>query len=124
MKVKNYILLLFLFISILIFTNPSEGNHIQAVKLKLKMSLNKKPSSEIITEDESFNAIGRGFGMILGDIIIDRLTENFVSRENFIMFSLTKVNFKGEVKTIGFGILGNVFITNTIEEALNQNLKN
>ena len=124
MKVKNYILLLFLFISILIFTNPSEGNHIQAVKLKLKMSLNKKPSSEIITEYESFNAIGRGFEMILGDVIIDRLTENFVSRENFIMFSLTKVNFKGEVKTIGFGILGNVFITNTIEEALNQNLKN
>jgi hypothetical protein len=123
MKKKNYILFSFLLIAVLIFTNPSEENHLQTVKLKLKMSMNKKMSSDINSSNNSFNSIGKGLGMILGDALIDRLTENFVFRQNFVIFSLTKVNFKGEDKIIGFGILGNIFITDRIEEALKPNLK-
>jgi hypothetical protein len=123
MKKKNYILFSFLLIAVLIFTNPSEENHLQTVKLKLKMSMNKKMSSDINSTNNSFNSIGKGLGMILGDALIDRLTENFVFRQNFVIFSLTKVNFKGEDKIIGFGILGNIFITDRIEEALKPNLK-
>jgi hypothetical protein len=123
MKKKNYILISFLSIAVLIYTNPSEENHLQTVKLKLKMSMNKKMSSDINSSNNSFNSIGKGLGMILGDALIDRLTENFVFRQNFGIFSLTKVNFKGEDKIIGFGILGNIFITDRIEEALKPNLK-
>jgi hypothetical protein len=123
MKKKNYILISFLSIAVLIYTNPSEENHLQTVKLKLKMSMNKKMSSDINLSNNSFNSIGKGLGMILGDALIDRLTENFVFRQNFVIFSLTKVNFKGEDKIIGFGILGNIFITDRIEEALKPNLK-
>jgi hypothetical protein len=85
--------------------------------------MNKKMSSDINLSNNSFNSIGKGLGMILGDALIDRLTENFVFRQNFVIFSLTKVNFKGEDKIIGFGILGNIFITDRIEEALKPNLK-
>jgi hypothetical protein len=120
MKKKNYILLSFLLIAVLIFTNPSEENHLQTVKLKLKMSMNKKMSSDINSSNNSFNSIGKGLGIILGDALIDRLTENFVFRQNFIIFSLTKVNFKGEDKIIGLGILGNVIISNKIDDFLNK----
>ena len=119
-KNEIYILFSVLLAAVLIFTNPSEENHIETVKLKLKMAINKKMSSDINSTNDSFNAIGNGLGMILGDAIIDKLTQKFVYRENFIIFSLTKVNFKGEVKTIGFGILGNVFISNKIDGFLNK----
>lgn len=115
-KKQFYTLLSILLVAILIFTNPSEENHIESVKSKLKIAFKKKMSSEISeNQDDAFKTLGNGLGLLLGDTFIDKLTDGIVSRENYLLFSLTNVNYIGEQKTIGFGILGNVFLSDKIE---------
>ena len=121
---KKQFLLLFssLFVLTLIFTNPSELNHIETVKSKLKIAFKKKMASEMIDENsESMESIGNGLGLLLGDTFIDKMTDGFISRNNFFLFSTTIAEYKGEKKTIGFGILGNVFVTDEISNIFNKN---
>jgi len=124
-KKQFYIILSVLFVAILIFSNPSEEVHIQSVKTKLKMAFKKKMSSEIVkNQNDTFSSLGNGLGLLLGDSFIDKLTDGLVTRKNFFLFSLTNADFKGEEKTIGFGILGNVFLTDKIENVFKENDEN
>lgn len=101
----------------LVFTNPTEENHINTVKAKLKTAFKKKMSSQLLeNNDDSFATLGNGIGLILGDTIIDNLTDGFISRENYILCSLTKVTYQEQEKIIGFGILGNVFLSDKLEK--------
>ena len=124
-KKQFYTLLSILLVAILIFTNPSEENHIESVKSKLKMAFKKKMSSEMSeNQDDAFKTLGNGLGLLLGDTFIDKLTDGIVSRENYLLFSLTNANYKGEQKTIGFGILGNVFLSDKIENIFQKEEQN
>ncbi|MEB3380708.1 hypothetical protein VL762_13455 [Flavobacterium psychrophilum] len=124
-KKQFYIILSVLLIAILIFSNPSEEVHIQSVKSKLKIAFKKKMSSEMSeNQDDAFKTLGNGLGLLLGDTFIDKLTDGIVSRENYLLFSLTNANYKGDEKTIGFGILGNVFLTDKIENVFKENEDN
>lgn len=101
----------------LVFTNPTEENHINTVKSKLKTAFKKKMSSQLLeNNDDSFAMLGSGLGLILGDTFIDNLTDGFISRENYILFSLTKATYQEQEKIIGFGILGNVFLSDKLEK--------
>ena len=55
-------------------------------------------------------------GMMLGTTLAEGLINNMVSRDNYLLFSLTKVTFDGESKIIGIGILGNVFLTGKVDD--------
>ncbi len=124
-KKQFYIILSILLVAILIFSNPSEEVHIQSVKSKLKIAFKKKMSSEIVkNQNDTFSSLGNGLGLLLGDSFIDKLTDGFVTRDNFFLFSLTKAEFKGQQKTIGFGILGNVFLSDKIENVFKENEDN
>lgn len=124
-KKQFYIILSVLIIGVLIFSNPSEENHIQTVKSKLKIAFKKKMSSEITeNQNDAFATLGSGLGLLLGDTFIDKLTDGLVTRKNYILFSLTNVEFKGEEKIIGFGILGNVFLSDKIENIFQEQEEN
>jgi hypothetical protein len=118
---KTALIILFALITILFITNPSEDKHIQEVKTKLKSAFKKEMSKNLMNETSSDKSFGSGLGLLFGDIFIDKLTDGFVSRDNFFLFSLTKAEYKGETKTIGFGVLGNVFVTDKIRDIFNQN---
>lgn len=121
-KKQFYSLISILLVAILIFTNPNEEDHIQNVKSKLKIAFKKKMSSEISeNQDDAFEALGNGLGLFLGDTFIDKLTDGIVSRENYLLFSLTNASYKNEEKIIGFGILGNVFLSDKIENIFQEN---
>ena len=90
---------------VLIFSNPSEENHIESVKSKLKIAFKKKMSSELTeNQNDTFATLGNGLGLLLGDTFIDKLTDGLVTRENYILFSLTNVEYKGKEKIIGFSV--------------------
>lgn len=121
-KKQFYILLCILLILVLIFSNPSEESHIEIVKSKIKIAYNKKMSSEIIeSENSPLKSIGNGLGLLLGDAFIDKLTDGLVTRDNYVLFSLTKVELEGEDRIIGFGFLGNVFLSDKIENIFQSN---
>ncbi len=73
-------------------------------------------------EKSTLEDTGNAFGMAFGTVIINQLVENLVSTNNYILFSTTKVTLKGETKTIGFGVFGNVFLTSQLDKALNNGL--
>lgn len=121
MKKNQFLILLFLIIvGILIFTNPNEQAHKDSVKNKLVTAYNKKMSSKLIESENGFENIGAGLGLMLGENIIDKLVDGFVTRDNYLLFSLTTAIYKGEEKTIGIGIVGNVFLSDRIDKAFNS----
>jgi len=105
----------------LMATNPSIEDHREGVKKIYKEKLEK------INKQENGNLgaqIGTGIASLIGNGFIDKI----VSRDNYLLFSLTKVSLGDKSKNIGFGILGNVFIKDydDIKESLadNNNIEN
>lgn len=105
------------FILVLIITNPSEESHIEKVKSKLRVALKKNMTKELENKSSNvFESIGNGIGFLLVDSMIDKMTEGFITRNNYLLFSTTNVDYKGENKIIGLGILGNIYLTEKIDE--------
>lgn len=119
MKTKQ--ILIFAFITILliaIFTNPSQEDHKEKVKETFLTYYKKSLKESQLDTENSFAALGS----LLGESFINKIIENAVTRDNYMFFSLTKVTFKGEEKSIGYGVFGNVFLSEKVEEAFNKKL--
>jgi len=87
----------------LIATNPSIEDHREGVKKMYKEKLEKINKQE---KGDLGTNIGTGIASLIGDGFIDKM----VSRENFLLFSFTKVSLSDKSKNIGVGILGQVFV--------------
>jgi hypothetical protein len=95
----------------LMATNPSIDDHRDGVKKMYKRKLeeiNKSGNEDLGTQ------IGTSLALLIGDGFIDKI----VSRENYLLFSLTKVSVGNKSKNIGLGILGQVLV-NDYEEISN-----
>jgi hypothetical protein len=114
-KKSNYSIwsyvLLSLFILITFLSNPKKDDHKDALKIKLTGII------EEILAEKSDNIFQFGFGRLIGDEIIER-TLISVSTDNYIFFSLTKFNYASESRIIGFGFLGKVYISNSINREM------
>jgi hypothetical protein len=89
----------------LMATNPSIEDHRQAVTEKMKEKMTESSNSESKNE---WQKAGEAIGMAIGGGIV----EKSVSRDNYLLFSLTKITFGDKSKNIGLGIIGNVWIFN------------
>lgn len=119
MKTKHITLIAFVTILLIaIFTNPSQEEHKEKVKETFMTYYQKSLKESQIDTENSFAALGS----LLGESFINKIIENAVAKDNYMFFSLTKVTFKGEEKSNGYGIFGNVFLSEKVEEALNKNL--
>jgi tetratricopeptide (TPR) repeat protein len=87
----------------LMATNPSIEDHRQAVIEKMKEKIEESSNSESKNE---WQKAGEAIGMAIGQGFLEKA----VSRNNYLLFSLTKVTFGDNVKQIGVGAFGNVFI--------------
>ena len=68
-------------------------------------------------EGES-SGLGGSLCKLIGNFFVDKLIDTSVTRTNFLLFSLTDFAYEGESRVIGFGILGNVFITSKLDDQL------
>ena len=115
-KTQIYIVISAIIIGVLFITNPNEINHKEAVKSKLKSLFSEKMVSNIENDENPFSRLGSGLGLLIGDTFIDKITEESIRRENYFLFSLTKSEFNGQEKIIGFGVLGNIFLSDKMDE--------
>lgn len=114
MKKSNKIIIFFaIIILIAVLTNPSNEEHKQAVK-----SVVNEVVQNSISENES--DLGK-LGVLFGSSLAENLIENSVTRDNYILFSITKFTWKGESKSIGYGLFGNVFLSEKVKNAFNNN---
>ena len=98
-----YLIILGFILLALMATNPSIEDHREGVKKMYKeklAELNKDKKDDVATQ------IGTGIGMLIGDGFIDKI----VSRDNYLLFSLTKVSLGNKTRNIGVGILGQVIV--------------
>jgi hypothetical protein len=104
MKNNQIVLIIIGFILLaLMATNPSIEDHREGVKEMYKKKLGEMNKDK---KDDLATQIGTGIGMLIGDGFIDKI----VSRDNYLLFSLTKVSVGDKTNNIGIGILGQVFI--------------
>lgn len=108
---------------ILAFTNPPLEKHIQEVNMVVKKVVNTENSKSLVDNTNSSNQLMAGLGLLFGDGIVEGLSDKFISRDNYILFSITKVSFNGKNTTIGFGVLGNVIIFDEFENQLKELLQ-
>lgn len=120
MKTKYILAIIGAIALIAIFTNPSNDDHKEAVKNELNSILQKNIKQESTETDGALQTIS----LMLGGVILDSFVDNIVRSENYILFSITKMSLGSDVKVVGIGAFGNVFISDKIEEAIEDNLQN
>ena len=113
MKQNQITLIIIGFILVaLMATNPSTDEHKEAVKEKVSAAIENNNSN-----GNAFQKLGQTIGIAL----IDKM----IKRENYLIFSITKVKlldiYKNE-KVVGYGILGKVYLTNDFSENITENI--
>jgi short subunit fatty acids transporter len=123
---KNYIILtiLILIILVAVITNPDQNRHKEVIKNELITYLQKSIKKDQGKPNDEYEEAGQALGILLGGMIIEKVLDNFMSTDNYVVFSTTKITWEGEKKIIGIGAFGNVFLTKKLEEALNKGLLN
>lgn len=103
---KSYLFLILTFVILLvaIVTNPDEVKQKEAVKSKLSAYIKKKA--------ESSGALSSLFA----DALVQRIVDGIISSDNYLFFSLTKINWKGQSKVIGVGLFSNVIFFSKMNE--------
>ena len=103
-------------IIVLLLTNPDREKHSIAVKEILTKEFNKTMTNELQKSKNDYQRTSAGIGLLFGATLIDKIIYGYIDCENFYLFSLTKVNVEGDSRTIGFGILGKVYISDKLKE--------
>ena len=101
-------------------TNPSQEKHKEVVKNKLNSHMQQS-----ITNNPKINTgLGHALGGAIFGGLVNGVVEIIVSRENYVLFSTTKINWAGQTKVIGVGAFGYVYVTRELDEALDEGLLN
>ncbi|QBN17798.1 DUF4359 domain-containing protein [Flavobacterium nackdongense] len=117
MKTKQIALIAVSIILIIaIFTNPNQTAHKEKVKTTITSLFQKQLKENETESNNSFQALGS----LLGTSLINTIVENGVSCDNYILFSITKFTYEGQEKSIGYGLLGKVFLSSKIEDAFRK----
>ncbi len=113
---------IFLLVIIAIFytSNPSALEHQQAVKNKInKVLKNNYLSNSGTPSDNLISSLG---GLFV-DGLVDGAVESYVTRKDYFLFSLTNIDFNGETRVIGVGLLGKVKISDEFMDVIKQTIQ-
>ncbi len=121
---SNYTVLIAigLILLVAVLTNPNQDRHKEVLRAKFNSYMQKSMSERHTESGNEWEQAGQALGMMLGGALIDGIISNLVITDNYVIFSTTKMTWKGESKVIGVGVFGNVFLTNKIDKALNEGL--
>lgn len=121
-KLRIWIILpaIFVFFVIALSTNPPVEKHRAEVKNKFGTML-QKSLAENMDKNGNNNpgvAIGTTFSSMFGSVILNPLIDSFITADNYLFFSVTKLKWNDKSNVIGFGAFGKVFITNDLVDKL------
>ena len=121
---KSYVFsaITILIILIAIFTNPNPERHKEAVKNKVNSYIQQSMKESMNGTENNTAQAGKALGMMLAGAFIDKIIDNLVSTDNYVLFSTTKITWDGKTEIIGIGAFGNVYLTRKIDEAIDEGL--
>lgn len=101
---------------VLTLTNPGLKSHKRVVREKASSLLDKRLM--YLTDSISSDRLKGEAGTALKKSMVDDLLKNGISRTDFVIFSTTNLNYKGQTGVTGYGILSNVFLNTKVDEAV------
>jgi hypothetical protein len=124
MKTKHFIFIGIAIVLLLaIITNPNVDDHKEKVKSKIHAHLQESIAKDINKPDTDWAKAGELFGNMFGEVMVNNIVNTMVTTNNYIFFSTTNISLEGKTKTIGLGVFGNVFLSNKVNEALENSSK-
>ncbi len=108
-----------LLIIVAVLTNPNENLHKSKVK-KLFYSQMENELDKGLKSNNKWADAGSAIGISVGMAFTDKLIDNIVTVDNYVVFSFTNISWKGNQKTIGYGLFGNVIILDDAKKLLRK----
>lgn len=124
MKFKLILILLVALAGVMAFTNPSIDMHKDAVKEKLEKSMKTAIDDQVDKKNKWGDVLSKTLGSLVGNKMVDNAVDCLVSRENYIVLSLTKCKWNGENQTVGVGAFGKVYVSDKLETVFQEFMKN
>lgn len=109
---KGYIIIIAVII-IAVITNPDEKRHKEVLMNEIKPEMIQSLTGE--KEIEKLNNLD-AISFMFSATFVEKFVDNFISTDNYVLFSLTKATWEGETKTIGVGLFGNVFLLKDLDK--------
>lgn len=118
---KSYIILgiIGLVLIVAVITNPNQDRHKEVLKTKLNAYMHQSLNATQTESGDEWAQAGQALGLMMGGVMIENIIANMVSTDNYVLFSLTKINVDGKSKVVGIGAFGNVFLTSKLNDELN-----
>lgn len=120
-KKNQTLIILSVILLIAIFTNPGPDRHKESVRVKFNSHFQQKMSEDTNQTGDDWEKAGQALGQMLGGSFIEKMIENMVSSDNYLIFSTTKITMQNESKVIGLGVFGNVFLSKDLDKAFQGN---
>lgn len=115
MKKFLFLIIIIAVLVIAAVTNPNQKVHQDAFTEKV----------ETIIQDEMDTTDKGILGLVvhgLSGAIVDQVSKNIITSDNYVFFSLTKLNVADKHQVIGVGLFGNVFISNKLKDMPKEEL--
>jgi len=94
----KFLLILIIVLTLAALTNPDASKHRQAVKDEAK---------KVMLDPDSEKNI---LSSVIGGFVVDQVVEQLVTVDNYIFFSLTRMQTSTKNEIIGFGLFGYVHV--------------
>lgn len=119
MKTKPLLVIFIASIFLLaIISNPNEEEHIKKVKETIAVANQKSLEKNNKNSENDFEELGN----LLGESLVNTIVKNTITCDDYIFFSITKITFQEEEKSIGYGLFGTVFLSEKVEEEFNKHI--
>ena len=99
------------------FTNPGLEGHRQEVRSEVMQFISKE-SSSVHSSNGALAQLEEELGFALGNILIQKIANDAVQTDNYLLFSLTTLQIDNEERNIGIGLFGQVYLFDDLEVAL------
>lgn len=118
-KIVLFLIVLLGFAVIGYLTNPTEVMHREAAQEMLE-----KISENILSDYGIDPRILSTLGVDFQGKLVEELITNHISRDNYYVFSLTKVHWEGLNQVIGLGFFNKVYISNQVDDIIKKEVEN
>jgi hypothetical protein len=109
-------------LGVLAVSNPKLEEHQRAMRFKIEKIVDREfgTSNSSSSSSSTLETIASGIGSMLKTSIIDGIVKEYVKRKDYLFFSLTTVEINSEPKIVGIGLLGNVFISEKVDQEVSN----
>ncbi|RQO32428.1 hypothetical protein DBR32_02145 [Taibaiella sp. KBW10] len=123
MKKRYVFLLIFLLTGmVMFFSNPKEQTHRDAVSKEIMSAL----SEEKDQIEQKGNLAGVMMNNLNDDVfklMVTPMVKNAVIREDYVVFSLTRLKLGAIDRRVGIGLFGKVFIAPQVKTTIKDNIQ-